>query len=116
MKTLRTDRDALREIAEGADVLGPDVDGGAWVLVRTTQELVDYLAHLDAEVEDWEDELDGGSPDGRTEDDEDNGDSEDCETGDCGEDDARGAPVPPDSPEWGIAAQDGRDCFRAVRR
>lgn len=69
---LKSDSEALRALVEEADHLGFDPDGACWLLIRTTEELVDYLAHLDGEHEDWEDELDG-----EREDDEENGDRED---------------------------------------
>lgn len=48
------DREALRALVAEADHLGVDPDGASWLLIRTTRELVDYLAHLDAERADDE--------------------------------------------------------------
>lgn len=50
-----TDRDVLRALTEQADYLGRDQDGSAWLLVRTTPQLVEWLATMDAPTEDCED-------------------------------------------------------------
>lgn len=57
-----TDRDVLRALIDGADHLGTNRNGESWLLVRTTAELIDHLATLDAETADdeetWDRELD----------------------------------------------------------
>lgn len=50
-----TDREALRALVAEADLLGVDPDGGAWLLIRSTRELIEYLMLLDAEQADLED-------------------------------------------------------------
>jgi hypothetical protein len=61
-----SDRDVLRALVDGADLLGMDRNEGAFLLVRTTPQLLEYLATMDAAVEDAEGE----------EDDEENGDGQ----------------------------------------
>lgn len=56
----RDDRDALRAIAADLDIIGKDPDGCAWALVRTTPELLAYLATFDAGTENDEDSDDDG--------------------------------------------------------
>lgn len=88
---LGDDRGVLRAIAEELDVIGKDPDGCTWALVRTTPELLTYLAEMDAATdgdEDTDEDRDvddeniiaqmecGSHAAGVSEDDEDNGDFE----------------------------------------
>jgi hypothetical protein len=99
--------DAVRHIVDNSDVLGRDADGNVWLLASCNLALFEYLMAFESDEREDTDE-DGGFPGGHiTEDDEDNGDAEDCETGDCGEDDARNLPPAPTDPDYSRAAQDG---------
>lgn len=82
-----TDRDALRALVNGGDYLGNDADGDAWLLVRTTPAMIEWLATMDAKTDDAEDGGDGNSADeaewlgypmasAQTDDDEEGGDQE----------------------------------------
>jgi hypothetical protein len=61
-----TDRDALRAIAQDADLLGETYLGERWMLVKVPREVFALLIQLDAEIADMEpDQDEGGTEDGR---------------------------------------------------
>ena len=54
-----TDRTILQALVDNADLVGHAADGCAFLLVRTTPELLAFLAEMDAQADDAEDNGDG---------------------------------------------------------
>lgn len=85
---ITTDHDVLRELVNNADLLGHDSDRGVWLLVRTTPQLLEWLATMDAATEnDEEGDVFVARPGrglGDCEDDEPSAGPEDLEDDRCG--------------------------------